>query len=106
MPIHRGASRADLTQVVRYPVNIDRQQDSNKISMPCGSRSLSPQGITQNLTEMLAPDRLKVTLISPIYSKPVLHRINSNTQLKGSLRESTCKPRTPHNIVQNSCADS
>ena len=52
--------------IVRYPVNIERVQNSFKISTPCGSWSLSPQGILQNLKEMLDPDRLKAALMAAI----------------------------------------
>ena len=58
----KSSSRA----VVRYPVNITRQQDSFKVSTPCGSWSLTPQGVLGNLKEMLDPDRLKAALMSAI----------------------------------------
>ena len=37
--------KSSTRAVVRYPVNISRQQDSFKISTPCGSWSLTPQGV-------------------------------------------------------------
>ena len=52
--------------VVRFPVTISNQADKFKISTPCGSWSLTPQGVLGNLKEMLDPDRLKAALMSAI----------------------------------------
>lgn len=52
--------------VTKFPVNVSRAKDTFMVSTPCGSWSLSPQGVVQNLTEMLDPDRLKAALMAAI----------------------------------------
>ena len=55
--------------VTRYPISISNPQvDHFRINTPCGSWSLTPQGVLNNLTEMLDPDRLKAALMAAIQS--------------------------------------
>ena len=53
--------------VTRFPVTVSNPDPTNfRISTPCGSWSLTPKGVLQNLKEMLDPDRLLAALTSAI----------------------------------------
>ena len=53
--------------VVQFPVSVTNPDpDHFRINTPCGSWSLTPKGVMQNLKEMLDPDRLLAALTSAI----------------------------------------